>query len=142
MTTDYYGPARPPVIEVIRTEATEFAFDNQAAGQALNAYQVVYRDGGFWKPADANLSATIPRIVTIGMAQDAPASGQLVDVWFRGLLSNATFGLRSNAPVYLASGGGLTMSAPTASGDWVVQLGRGITSTLLDFSPQIPIQNG
>ena len=70
---EYYGPNRPLVQQIIRTELEELAWNDQVAGETLVEYDVVFRDGGFWKKADASVvnSARPP----LGMSRMLPRQG-------------------------------------------------------------------
>ena len=146
MTTpnNYFGPHKGAFPDYIRVGATELAYDNQKAGEAVNQYDVVYLDGDFWRRADANSVPAVPQ-TGIGMAVASAASGALgLRVWHRGILSNGAWAFVSGASIFLASGLGQTptMSAPSASGNHQYILGRTLTSTAMQFDPRPPIQVG
>lgn len=139
--TIYYGPGRTTIQQLIRTELTEIAWDQQSAGEALSQYDVIFRDGSFWKKANARDPSLVPS-VGIGMAQDTALSGANLDVWMRAIVSNGGWALASGGRVYLASGGGMTMSGLGTSGDTSLLLGRALTTTVMEFNPGKPILIG
>jgi len=139
MAVIYAGPKLSQIRQFIRTELTEIAWDEQSAGEAVSQYDVVFRDGSFWKKADARDPSLVPA-VGIGMAQDTALSGANLDVWVRGIISNGAWALASGARVYLASGGGMTMSGLGLSGDTSLVLGRALTTTIMEFNPEEPVR--
>jgi len=132
MTTRHYGPDL--IQQLVRTELTEIAWNDQFAGEVLSQYDVVYLDGDFWRLADARVPNRARR--PLGIATDDIASGSIGDIYLRALLSNSAWVFTSGDRVFLASGGGVTMSGPEASGDTSCVLGRATTVTQMEFHPQ------
>lgn len=128
-----------------RLELTELAYNDQSAGEPLAVYDVIFRDGGFWKKAN---SRTAPRnALPIGMAQATAVSGALLDVWIQALVSNGAWSLTSGAKVFLASGsalsgGVLTNTPPGASGDTVITLGWAVGVSAIELRADQPITLG
>lgn len=142
MAVIYAGPKLKQIQQFVRTELTEIAWDYQAAGEAVSQYDVIFRDGSFWKKADARSPSLVPS-VGVGMAQDTVLSGGAnLDVWIRAIVSNGGWALTSGARVYLASGGGITMSGLGLSGDTSLTLGRALTTTAMEFNPGNPVLIG
>ena len=133
------------VVQVQRLELTELAYNDQSAGEPLAVYDVVFRDGGFWKKAN---SRTSPRnALPIGMAQATAVSGATLDVWIQALVSNGAWALTSGARVFLASGNGLSggvlaATPPSASGDTVLTLGWAVGVNAIEFRADQPITLG
>lgn len=139
--TSYYGPKRPQVIAwPLRVEQRESAWNNQSAGQALNMYQVVFRDGDFWKPANARVptQARPP----VGVVITSAASGGATSIWTHAIISNGAWSFTSGQRIWLASGGGIVTSAPTASGDTQVLLGWAVDITTFVLNPIEPVLVG
>ncbi|MDP2952830.1 MAG: hypothetical protein Q8O76_05900 [Chloroflexota bacterium] len=140
MAVVYAGPKAPPIAAFLRVQLQEIAWNNQLAGQTLSAFDVVFNDGGFWKQADAHdiLKAVPP----FGIAQAAVASGAVLPVWMRAIVSNGSWSLTSGAKVFLASGGGPTPTPPTASGDTVAVLGWAIGIRTMELRTEPPVMIG
>ena len=128
----------PQVQQIIRTELEEIAWNDQQAGETLAVYDIAFRDGSFWKKADASdVNKARP---PIAMCQDAIASGVTGDLWIRAIVSNNAWSFGSGLRVFLASGGGAITSAPINSGDTVLVLGRAVTPTTMEFNPETSIR--
>lgn len=133
------------VVQVQRLELTELAYNDQSAGEPLAVYDVVFRDGGFWKKANSRTAARAA--LPIGMAQVTAVSGALLDIWIQALVSNGAWSLTSGARVFLASGDGLSggvlaATPPGASGDTVVTLGWATGINAMEFRADQPITMG
>lgn len=143
MPVNYNGTADKPYPAIIRVELREISLNDQTAGEDFAQYDTIYQSAdALWYRTDAFNTNRVPRR-GVGLSQDNPAgSGELFDVWIRGLISNNSWNFVSGAPVYVGSGVGTApvMSAPTASGVWQYLIGKAITSSLLDFDPSDPIQ--
>jgi len=86
--------------------------------------------------SDAAVAASVRRF--IGVAKAAATATNPVDVVSDGLASGVLTGggFVAGEPVFVASGGGLTDSRPTASGEHVMYLGRAVNSDDLMMQPQ------
>mgnify|MGYP001580170827 CR=1 FL=1 len=125
-------------LQITRIEVMELAYNNVQAGEAVNAYQVVFLDGAFWLRADASNSARARPPIAI--AQDTVTSGQLMDAWMKAIVSNGAWSLASGLRCFLGSGpGNIVTSAPTASGNISLLLGWAVTPQTLEFSPAQPV---
>lgn len=136
MTTQYYGPSQQ--VRTIIAQVGEVAFDNQTMGEAVNKYDTLYRDGEFWRRADASAIATAPVGGPYGLAQNAAGSGGTIPVWIRALVSNGAWAFASGLPCFVGSGPGNApvQSAPIFSGNVQVRLGWAPTGYLMDLNPQ------
>lgn len=133
---NYFGPKRRRILQVTRIELATFALNDVQAGEDLSVYDTVFLDGSFVRPADAAVLATMP---SLGLSQDAPASGVVGDVWIGGLVSNGSWSLTSGDPAFVASGGGLTTTAPSSSGNVVQRMGRATTETEVYLDPSVDV---
>ena len=140
MAVVYSGPKNPPIQTFIRVQLQEIAWNNQLAGETLTAFDVVFNDGGFWKKTDAhNVLKAVP---PFGVAQAAAASGAVLPVWIRAIVSNGSWSLTSGAKVFLASGGSLTATPPAASGDTVAVIGWAIGVRTMELRTEPPVMIG
>ena len=127
------------------TVVAGLAYLGETAGEPLAAFDVVFRDGGFWKKAN---SRTSPRnALPIGLASGSPVSGAALDVWAQAIVSNGAWSLTSGARVFLASGNGLsggvlTTTPPAASGDTVLALGWAVGINTIELRADQPITLG
>lgn len=134
----YYGTNQRQIRQYIRVEAQEYAWFNQQAGVAVNQFDVVYLDGGFWLQADAYVpNRARPPVGVVAMSA---ASGGVTAVVMQGLVSNGNWSLQSGQRVWLASGtpGNIVTSAPAGSGVTQLLLGWSPTPTQVEFHPDQP----
>lgn len=118
---------------VPNTMVVPTTYESQEAGEALSAYSVVYLDGTLIKKADASDAARMP---AVGMIKAAVAQAGLVDVWYRGIITNSAWSLTSGQGLFLMSGGVIGHNAPDVSGNVVQLLGEALTKTIIHFDPE------
>jgi hypothetical protein len=107
------------------------------AGETLPAYALCYlnSDGKYYRTNAATL-ATMPGLVLAGTALTAGQSGSFIR---RGLTNNSSWAWATiGGFVYADSnGGGLTQTAPSASGNQLQIVGLALSATQIDFDPQL-----
>ena len=134
----FWGAA--PVIENRITELDRIAWSRQLVGEGLSEFDIVFRDGSYWKKADSsNLAKARP---PFGIMKDTALSGLVGDIILNGLVSNGSWSLASGARVFLASGGGATPTPSFISGNSPIVLGYAVGAKAVKFSPEPPIQLG
>lgn len=130
----YHGPASPPIVVAQTIEISNVALNDIPAGIALARFDVVFLDGAFARLADASNLALMP---ALGLSDDAPASGITGDIFVQGIVSNSAWAFTSGGLVFVASGGGLTQTVPSASGHIVQQMGIALTQTSMHLKPAV-----
>ena len=129
------------VMETRIVELDELVWRGQTAGEGLSRFDVVYRDGSFWKKSDSHAIATA--VPPLGMARETVLSGIALDVWFKAIVSNGAWsGLISGNRVFLNSGGGVLTSSPITSGDAALVMGYAVGYSEFEFNPELVIQVG
>lgn len=110
------------------------AYENREAGEKISVYDVVYLDGKLIKKADASDRNKMP---AAAMAGESARQGELIDAWYRGIVTNSTWNFTSGARLFLMSGGVIGHNAPEVSGNVVQSLGRALTKTTIHFNPEV-----
>lgn len=126
MTSRYAGPKRPKFVEF-----TQLAYSDQQVGEGVAQYQFLFYRGAILFGADPRASSTMP---AAGMALASALSGGYVDLLKRGIVSNASWAMTSGDFVYVGSGGALTATPPSASGQIIQRAGAAMTGVSIDFN--------
>lgn len=121
------------ILDVGRVEQLAIAYESREVGESINAYDVVYMDGSLIKKADAHDRNKMP---VAAMAIASGTLGDLIDCWFRGIVSNNAWSFTSGSTLFLMSGGVIGHSAPDVSGDVIQSLGKALTRTTIHFQPE------
>lgn len=102
------------------------------AGATIAQWETVYLDGSStWQLADANGTNTYP---SRGMAVAAYVSTNPATILVRGTVRNDAWNWTPGGTIYLSgTAGGLTQTAPSASGDKVQQVGFALTADIAFF---------
>jgi hypothetical protein len=104
------------------------------AAQALAAGDPVFKSSA--TQVDKALATSDTALEVIGIASAAAASGAAVTVIPFGPAAAVGGGLTVAGPVFLASAGGLTQTAPVASGSYVLRIGKATSATDIDVEPR------
>ena len=111
------------------------AFENVAQGQPLYARS---SDG---KLGLARAAGSADEARVVGFAQTSKSAGQTVRCLVFGNL--ATSGLDAGALYFLSTGyGGITVTPPSSSGQFITRVGESISSASLHVSLEPPIKVG
>ena len=107
------------------------------AGEAIPIHAVVYvgSDGLAYKADNATNAG---KATVLGVAQAAAAAGLTVTVIMQGMVETFS-GLTTSAEYYLTLDGGLTTTAPTGGGFYLVTIGQAVSPTVLYVDPQLPV---
>lgn len=107
--------------------------DYHSSATALAAGDPVFwsASGNILGRADAS-SASASRVT--GIALMSAAANTTVAIVKRGLAVNVGTGFTPGAPIFLNTGGGLTMTAPSGAGVTVLRVGYAINSTTVDVN--------
>ena len=111
------------------------AFENVAQGQPLYARS---SDG---KLGLARAAGSADEARVVGFAQTSKSTGQTVRCLVFGSL--ATSGLNAGELYFLSTGyGGITTTAPSASGQYITRVGEAISGASLHVSLEPPVKVG
>lgn len=133
MVTQYFVVRPRQIVEEI--VITELQFKRIEAGEALVQYDVVYQDGLLIKKSNAT---NTDKMDAIGLMNAAAALGILGDVIFRGRITNTSWSWTSGAYLFASTTGGeMTETPPTASGNVSQQMAKALTPTLIEVNPQL-----
>jgi hypothetical protein len=109
------------------------ASENLNAGNFVN----IWNDAGTVKVRKAD--ATTAGKEANGFVLNTVTAGSAVEVYFEGTNTQLT-GLTGGAMYFLSTtAGGVTSTAPSASGNIVQKLGRALSDTEINFEPSDPI---
>jgi hypothetical protein len=102
------------------------------AGGTLSQWDVVYLGGSStWLQADANGSGTYP---ARGMTVTSRTNGQAATILVYGTVRFDTWNWTPGGTIYLSTtAGGLTQTAPSASGDKIQAVGYALTADIAFF---------
>ncbi len=102
----------------------------------IAAYSVVYLDGnGQWAAADADAVATMS---VVGLCTEALRLNQKGRVVLVGLAGTNTWAWTTGAMLYASTtAGGLTETAPTATGDLRQAVAQAVNATTIYFNPSL-----
>lgn len=123
-------------IEVDVTGLEESILPTVTAAADIDAREVVYVSAaGTVNLAQANALATSK---AFGIAPANILSGATGTILTVGIVTSTGWGLTANAIYYLSPtvAGGITTTAPSTSGQYVVPVGIALSSTQLMFNPQ------
>lgn len=133
MVTQYYVVRPRQIVEEI--VITELQFKKIGAGEALVQYALVYQNGELIKKANAT---NTEKMDAIGLMNAAVAEGILGDVIIRGRVTNSAWSWTSGAYLFASTTGGtMTHTPPTTSGNVSQQIARALTPTLIEVNPQL-----
>lgn len=108
------------------------------AGGTFSVYDPVRLSSGQYIQANAT---TQDDSAARGLAIEAGTASADFLMVTNGLVAGAIAGADPGQRYYLSSSGGLTTSAPSGSGEWVVEVGRAVSATDLWVDIQSPTQN-
>lgn len=107
------------------------------AGESISKGQALYiaTDGLAYVASNvfARQNATV-----LGFAKTAATTGQAFICVARGRIEGLT-GLAPGLQYYLTLSGGITPTAPTGGGMYLVSVGQALSTTALDVDPQPPV---
>ena len=139
-----FGASATTIQEVTLNENTRFTFDPQPGGSSYqgdviklftsstNAGEVYALSNlaAFWGQADADTSQAINMLAIA--TSTSSGNGMLL----KGIFRKASHGLSAGRPIYLSqTAGGMTNTAPSASGTYVRVIGYAIDSNTIYFNP-------
>lgn len=137
------------VLDAVVTEVDIYTMTNES-GTTINIGMPVYADGANTAAAAQADAAASSRV--IGIMQDETANEATGNVQTSGVftattgdwdvLTGGSGGLTAGATYFLsdATAGGLTTTAPTASGNFYAKVGVALTATSLSIDPEHPIK--
>ena len=134
----FWGAAS--VIENRIAELDRIAWSRQLVGEGLSEFDIVFRDGSYWKKADSSNPAKARP--PFGILKDTTLSGLAGDIIQKGLVSNGAWTLTSGARAFLASGGGAVATPSLLSGNSPVVLGYAVGAKAIELNPEPTVQLG
>lgn len=109
------------------------------AGAAIAAGDPVYKSSATEVTKAESDQDTALEVIGIAAAAAAPAAA--VDVIPFGPSGALYSGLTSGNPVFLSEAGGITETAPTTSGSYVLRIGKATSATDIDVEPKnVPVK--
>ena len=130
------------LLNVITTINTNFEYAGQTAiieaGDTITQGNLLYWDAnGHLVRADADAAASMPAVC---FALNSTTSGHNALVLMQGWVYNSAWTLAEGDEVFVSTAiGGLTVTAPSDSGDQVQVIGIGLTEDLLWFNPDYTV---
>ena len=122
------------------TEVGALRWFRDRVGAPVVDFDVVYKDGDYWKqarngnPSTARPPLSIVRSLLSG-AGTPISSGETVLSIAQGRVQNSSWAFTSGARAFLGTSGDITATPPTASGSVVVTLGRFYSAIGIEFDP-------
>lgn len=112
---------------------------NACVGYHVCSTALTAGDPVAWSPTNNTLVRSDATIIAssrvIGVAAQSGAAGTTIPIVKRGIAQNVFTGGTAGAPVFLNSGGGLTMTAPSGASLTLVRMGWLTNSSDLDVAP-------
>ena len=133
MTTSYYSVG--PRNTTNQVSISQLEYRTILAGEKVTQYEVVFQDGSFVRQARGDN----PNVMDgVGLVSTTVDSGVPSDVIIRGRITNTSWNWTSGLPLYTSdvTSGGLTHTAPTASGRVIQKMGVALTTTVIELNPQ------
>lgn len=133
MTTSYYSVG--PRNTTNQVSISQLEYRTILAGEKVTQYEVVFQDGSFVRQARGDN----PNVMDgVGLVSTTVDSGVPSDVIIRGRITNTSWNWTSGSPLYVSAttSGGLTHTAPTASGHVIQKMGMALTTTVIELNPQ------
>ena len=133
MASTYYAVS--PRFRVNRLAVDDIVYKAVVAGAVVSQFDVVYENGSQVRRARADSSTTMDGV---GIASQVVGAGGVLDVIIRGRVTNASWGWTSGSPLFVSatSGGLMTHTPPSASGNISQRIGIALTTTVIDLNPQ------
>lgn len=134
-----YEVGNPGSVTVTISGEAELLAKKFTAGENIGQYDIVHLTTSS-QVFKSTKDSSYENARILGVTTESASTGNLITVQMFGVIEDPSFSFTASQPIFLNTSGGITETAPSASGEFISQLGESLGSGAIFVRPQEPVE--